>query len=194
MRSPVNPTAASRGEVRKHDLSTFNYLSQNFYTGLFDSPMAVEDSRDLPAATSARQKWMALLASAKPQRLNALFPRDEFPEFTFLRRPETGLVMVRGRLGGTGSLFNIGETTVTRCTIRLLDGTIGHAFVMGRSHEHAVSAAVCDAVLQGPQGADLAEKVVTPLAEERSERERELALQNAATKVDFFTMVRGDVD
>ncbi len=137
---------------------------------------------------------MSLLASARPARLNALFPRDEFPQFVYLRKPETGLVMVRGRQGGTGSPFNIGETTMTRCTIRLADGTVGHAFVMGRSHEHAVTAAVCDAVLQGPQGSDLAEKLVAPLAEERSERERQRALQNAATKVDFFTMVRGDDD
>jgi alpha-D-ribose 1-methylphosphonate 5-triphosphate synthase subunit PhnG len=156
--------------------------------------MPLEDSRAAEAATSARQKWMSLLASARPARLNALFPRDDFPKFVYLRKPETGLVMVRGRLGGTGSPFNIGETTVTRCTIRLDDGTIGHAFVMGRSHEHAVTAAVCDAMLQGSAGNDLAEKVVTPLAQERAERERQLALQNAATKVDFFTMVRGDDD
>jgi alpha-D-ribose 1-methylphosphonate 5-triphosphate synthase subunit PhnG len=156
--------------------------------------MPLEDSRAAEATTSERQKWMSLLASARPQRLNALFPRDDFPKFVYLRKPETGLVMVRGRLGGTGSPFNIGETTVTRCTIRLDDGTIGHAFVMGRSHEHAVTAAVCDAMLQGSAGNDLAEKVVTPLAQERAERERQLALQNAATKVDFFTMVRGDDD
>jgi alpha-D-ribose 1-methylphosphonate 5-triphosphate synthase subunit PhnG len=156
--------------------------------------MPLEDSRAAEATTSERQKWMSLLASARPQRLNALFPRDDFPKFVYLRKPETGLVMVRGRLGGTGSPFNIGETTVTRCTIRLDDGTTGHAFVMGRSHEHAVTAAVCDAMLQGSAGNDLAEKVVAPLAQERAERERQLALQNAATKVDFFTMVRGDDD
>ena len=156
--------------------------------------MPVEDSREALPAPAARQKWMSLLASAPPARLNALFPRDEFPQFVYLRKPETGLVMMRGRLGGTGSPFNIGEMTMTRCTIRLADGTVGHAFIMGRSHEHAVTAAVCDAVLQGPQGSDLAEKLVTPLAEERAERERKLALQNAATKVDFFTMVRGDDD
>lgn len=156
--------------------------------------MPIEDSHEATPATTARQKWMSLLASAKPARLNDLFPRDDFPKFVYLRKPETGLVMVRGRLGGTGSPFNIGETTVTRCTIRLDDGTVGHAFVMGRSHEHAVTAAVCDAMLQGPGGNNLSEKVVAPLARERAERERALALQNTATKVDFFTMVRGDDD
>lgn len=137
---------------------------------------------------------MSLLAGAKKERLDALFPRDRLPPFIYLRKPETGLVMLRGRQGGTGSPFNIGEATLTRCSIRLANGAIGHAFVMGRSHEHAVSAAVCDALLQGLENAQLTEAVITPLAHERAERERRMALKNAATKVDFFTMVRGDVD
>lgn len=137
---------------------------------------------------------MSLLAAARKERLDALFPRDRLPAFTYLRRPETGLVMLRGRQGGTGSPFNIGEATLTRCSIRLGDGRVGHAFVMGRSHDHALSAAVCDALLQGPENARLTQEVITPLAHERAERERQMALKNAATKVDFFTMVRGDVD
>ena len=137
---------------------------------------------------------MSLLASARRKRLDELFPREAFPKFVYLRKPETGLVMVRGRLGGTGSPFNVGETTMTRCSIRLADGTIGHAFVMGRSHEHAVTAAVCDALLQGQDGTELAQNVVAPLAQERTERERRSAVKNAATKVDFFTMVRGEDD
>lgn len=137
---------------------------------------------------------MSLLAGARKERLDTLFPRDRLPEFAYLRKPETGLVMLRGRQGGTGSPFNIGETTMTRCSISLGDGTIGHAFVMGRSHDHALRAAVCDALLQGPEGISLAEEIIAPLAQERAERERQMALKNAATKVDFFTMVRGDVD
>jgi alpha-D-ribose 1-methylphosphonate 5-triphosphate synthase subunit PhnG len=153
--------------------------------------MALDESRHSAIEKSARQNWMSLLASAKPARLDALFPRERFPNFVYLRKPETGLVMLRGRIGGTGSSFNMGEATVTRCAIRLADGTVGQAFVMGRSHEHAVKAAICDALLQGSKS-DLAETVVAPLSEERAERERDLALKNAATKVDFFTMVRGE--
>lgn len=143
---------------------------------------------------TARQTWMSLLAGAKKERLDALLPRDRLPSFTYLRKPETGLVMLCARQGGTGSAFNIGEATLTRCSIRLANGTVGHAFVMGRSHEHAVCAAVCDALLQGSDNAQLTEAVITPLARERAERERRMALKNAATKVDFFTMVRGDVE
>jgi alpha-D-ribose 1-methylphosphonate 5-triphosphate synthase subunit PhnG len=153
--------------------------------------MAFTESRQSAPERSARQQWMALLASAKTARLDALFPRERFPHFVYLRKPETGLVMLRGRVGGTGSPFNMGEATVTRCAIRLDDGTVGQAFVMGRSQAHAVSAAICDALLQGA-GSDLAETVIAPLARERAERERDLALKNAATKVDFFTMVRGE--
>ncbi|MGE4252226.1 MAG: phosphonate C-P lyase system protein PhnG [Parvibaculaceae bacterium] len=155
--------------------------------------MALDESRHSVPEKTARQKWMSLLAAAKPARLDTLFPRARFPHFVYLRKPETGLVMLRGRVGGTGSAFNMGEATVTRCAIRLDDGTVGQAFVMGRSHAHALTAAVCDALLQG-QNNDLAETVVAPLALERSERERDLALKNAATKVDFFTMVRGEDD
>lgn len=170
---------------------SFFPLSQNFYTGLFDSLMDFPESRQSASEKAARQQWMSLLASAKPGRLEALFPRGRFPHFVYLRKPETGLVMLRGRIGGTGSPFNMGEATVTRCAIRLDDGTIGQAFVMGRSHEHAVSAAICDALLQGAED-DLSETVIAPLAQERAERERDLALKNAATKVDFFTLVRGE--
>jgi alpha-D-ribose 1-methylphosphonate 5-triphosphate synthase subunit PhnG len=153
--------------------------------------MALGESQHSRVEKSARQKWMSLLASAKPARLAALFPRARFPHFVYLRKPETGLVMLRGRIGGTGSPFNMGEAPLTRCAIRLDDGTVGQAFVMGRSHEHALSAALCDALLQSEAG-DLAESVIAPLAHERIERERDLALKNAATKVDFFTLVRGE--
>jgi alpha-D-ribose 1-methylphosphonate 5-triphosphate synthase subunit PhnG len=155
--------------------------------------MAPIDSLRSTTETTARQQWMSLLASARPARLDALFPRERFPRFVYLRKPETGLVMLRGRVGGTGSPFNLGEATVTRCAIRLDDGTVGHAFVMGRSHAHALGAAICDALLQG-RDSELSQTVIAPLARERAERERELAFKNAATKVDFFTMVRGEDD
>jgi alpha-D-ribose 1-methylphosphonate 5-triphosphate synthase subunit PhnG len=153
--------------------------------------MALGDSRQSAPEKTARQQWMSLFASAKPARLEALFPRERFPHFAYLRKPETGLVMLRGRLGGTGSPFNMGEVTVTRCAVRLDNGTVGHGFVMGRSHDHALGAAICDALLQGADS-DVAKDVLAPLAQERVERERDLALKNAATKVDFFTLVRGE--
>lgn len=159
--------------------------------GLFDSLMALDQTLKAPAGKTQRQQWMSLLAGAKPARLATLFPDERFPNFVYLRKPETGLVMLRGRVGGTGGAFNMGEATLTRCAIRLDDGTVGHGFVMGRSSDHALRAALCDALLQG-KDSDLGSAVIVPLAEERNRRERDLALKNAATKVDFFTMVRGE--
>lgn len=110
-----------------------------------------------------------------------------------LRPPETGLVMLRGRMGATGAAFNLGEATVTRCAIRLQDGTEGHAYVMGRNAAHARLAAVCDALLQGGEThAEISAKVVAPLEAKLRQAQVAASRKAAATKVDFFTMVRGD--
>ena len=110
-----------------------------------------------------------------------------------LRPPETGLVMLRGCMGATGAAFNLGEATVTRCAVRLADGGEGHAYVMGRNGAHAKLAAICDALLQAPErGRDVSEKVIAPLEAKLRARQLEASTKAAATKVDFFTMVRGD--
>ena len=36
--------------------------------------------------------------------------------------------VVRGRVGATGAAFNLGEMTVTRASVRLASGNVGHAF------------------------------------------------------------------
>lgn len=110
-----------------------------------------------------------------------------------MRAPETGLVMLRGRMGATGAAFNLGEATVTRCAVRLDDGCEGHAYVMGRNAAHARLAAICDALLQRPASSmSVAETVIAPLEAKLRDRQVETSTKAAATKVDFFTMVRGD--
>jgi alpha-D-ribose 1-methylphosphonate 5-triphosphate synthase subunit PhnG len=112
---------------------------------------------------------------------------------TFLRAAETGLVMLRGRMGGTGSTFNLGEATVTRCSVKIAQTTIGHAYVMGRNHEHARIAALCDALLQMPEHcAHIEEHIIQPLLKTHAGKAQLAAQKAAATKVDFFTLVRGD--
>jgi alpha-D-ribose 1-methylphosphonate 5-triphosphate synthase subunit PhnG len=111
-----------------------------------------------------------------------------------LRAPEAGLVMLRGRMGATGAAFNFGEATVTRCAVRLTGGTEGHAYVMGRNADHARLAALCDALLQtADHGAAVKELVIAPLEARLQQDHIETAGKAAASKVDFFTMVRGDV-
>lgn len=133
---------------------------------------------------------MGLMARARPDRLAELAP--EFPAHTFLRAPEIGAVMVQGRQGGTGTPFNLGEMTVTRCAVRLDCGAVGHAWVQGRDKNHARRAAVLDALMQTDRAADLAATVLAPLAADETARHEAQARKAGATRVEFFTMVRGE--
>ena len=146
-----------------------------------------------------RRKVAALLAKAELQELTAFWgSQAEQPQVDVLRGPETGLVMVRGRIGGGGAPFNLGETTVTRATVRVSsgassEGSVGHSYALGRDHEKARLAAIADALWQVPQSReaverDLLQKIAQRLDARATQRHREAA----ATKVDFFTMVRGD--
>lgn len=145
----------------------------------------------LSAPTTARQDWMGLLARARPDQLQALMPGD-LPEASDLRAPEIGAVMVRGRIGATGAPFNLGEMTVTRCALRLPCGTVGHGHVQGRSRAHARNAALIDALMQTDRANTIRSRVLTPLAEAEQAARQTRAAKAAATKVEFFTLVRGE--
>ena len=146
------------------------------------------------SAIEDRRAWMAVLAKADPQQLESLWDTlGEAPEHQLVRAPERGSVMVRGRAGGAGAAFNMGEITVTRCTARLRDGALGHAYVPGRNARHAEIAAVLDAMLQTEaHAAEVRARILAPLAAARETAQRDRAAKVAATKVNFFTMVRGD--
>lgn len=139
---------------------------------------------------ATRQGWMGLLARAKPERLATLFP--DLPPHEVLRSPEIGAVMVRGRTGATGQPFNLGEMTATRCVLKLASGEVGHAHVQGRDKAHATRAAVLDALLAGPAAHDIRTRVLTPLLAEETGRKALRAAKAAATRVEFFTLVRGE--
>jgi alpha-D-ribose 1-methylphosphonate 5-triphosphate synthase subunit PhnG len=138
----------------------------------------------------ARRRWMAVLARASAAELAALLDRHAVvPGYTKLRGPEAGLVMVRGRTGGGGAPFNMGEMTVTRCTVRTEAGQVGHAYVAGRDARQAELAAVLDAMLQDPrQTFALQANVIAPLAEAQQAQRTTIAAKAAATKVQFFAM------
>jgi alpha-D-ribose 1-methylphosphonate 5-triphosphate synthase subunit PhnG len=115
------------------------------------------------------------------------------PAYHRVREPEVGLVMVRARAGGTGMRFNLGEMTVTRCTVQLEDGTVGHAWVGGRDRRHAELAAVFDALLQRPGGDPAADGALVARLARTQEARRQAAVDRAAaSRVEFFTMVRGE--
>jgi alpha-D-ribose 1-methylphosphonate 5-triphosphate synthase subunit PhnG len=137
-----------------------------------------------------RKTWMGLLARAKPDRLAELFP--DLPTHSLLRAPEVGAVMVRGRIGGDGDAFNLGEMTITRCSLALQGGLVGHAHVQGRDKSHALRAAVLDALLQSAEAPRLRAAVLVPLRAEEAARREARAAKAAATRVEFFTLVRGE--
>lgn len=140
--------------------------------------------------TAARRRWMSVLARASLAALRSrLEAAPDLPPHTRLRGPETGLVMLRGRAGGDGAPFNLSEMTVTRCAVRLADGTVGHAYVAGRDQAQAELAARLDAALQDPaRRPALLAAVVEPLAAEQAAAAEAEARKAAATRVQFFTM------
>ena len=148
------------------------------------------------AGTVARRRWMSVLALAPADELAAATRRalPAPPRYRVLRGPETGLAMVRARAGGTGTRFNLGETTVTRCTVQLEDGGgVGHAYVRGRDGRHAEIAALLDALLQDPAYRPrLEDAVVAPLERAHAERRHAAAARAACSRVEFFTLVRGE--
>jgi alpha-D-ribose 1-methylphosphonate 5-triphosphate synthase subunit PhnG len=146
------------------------------------------------AATADRQAWMALLARAPVRMLDeALADHQATPQW--LRQPETGLMMVQGRAGGTGERFNLGEITVTRCALRLnplhLNAPVGVAYVLGRNHRQAQLVAVADALLQDPTQRDaLAVSLLAPLRQHLQHMQAQRHQRAQTTKVDFMTVAR----
>ena len=141
-----------------------------------------------------RRHWLAVLARAPVERLaTALKGESDLPAFRTVKPAQTGLVMVRGRAGGTGERFNLGEITVSRCTVADAAGRIGVGWVAGRDRRKAELIARADALLQDPaRYPRLRDSLIEPLATEIAAANEARAAKAAATKVDFFTMVRGD--
>ncbi len=145
--------------------------------------------------TSARGAWMGVLARADVSEMEAawqeLTSQGAPSTYDHLRAPERGLVMVRGRAGGDGAAFNLGEMSVTRCSVRLPDGTVGHGYVAGRSTRHAELAALFDGLLQTADWSDrVAARVIAPTQAKLAAERLRTASKTAATRVEFFTMVR----
>jgi alpha-D-ribose 1-methylphosphonate 5-triphosphate synthase subunit PhnG len=143
--------------------------------------------------TSDRAGWISLLAKAPGASLTeAARQYGELPQYEWLRRPETGLAMVRARAGGTGRQFNLGEMSVTRCAVRLGTGQMGVAYVAGRNGRHAELAAVFDALMQTQENEKVRQTVLNPIKLALAQQRAETQAQAQATKVEFMTMVRGE--
>jgi alpha-D-ribose 1-methylphosphonate 5-triphosphate synthase subunit PhnG len=140
-----------------------------------------------------RQAAMAVLAHADTADIEARLDAVAVPAHENLREPENGLVMVRGRVGGDGRPFNLGEATVSRAAVRLSTGEVGFGYTLGRDRHKAQLIALCDALIQTPDHAGAIEReVLAPLRATIESARQQQAAETAATRVDFYTMVRGE--
>ncbi len=143
----------------------------------------------------SRQQWMALLARAPIDLMERSLGDRATQTPQWLRRPETGLMMVQGRTGGTGEPFYLGEITVTRCALRTPDAgaeaAVGVAYVLGRSHRHAQLAALCDALLQSPEAeAPLRHELLPAVERHLADERARMQSRTDSTRVEFFTLAR----
>lgn len=145
-------------------------------------------------ADTGRQRLLSVLAKAPAKELLSCWKQTGLdPSVELLRGPESGLVALQGRAGGTGQPFHVGEVSATRVTVRIGSGQVGHAMISGRDSRKAQLIAVIDALAQDPSQAEMIERViVAPLERLASEADAKLREETAATRVNFFTMVRGE--
>jgi alpha-D-ribose 1-methylphosphonate 5-triphosphate synthase subunit PhnG len=159
----------------------------------------MESTQTSSEQVQERQVWMATLAKSAvavlEERVASL---GQLPQYRWLRPAEIGLVMVRGRLEGSGQPFNLGEIPISRCVVQMHhpqdDSVIaGFGYVAGRSRRHAELAALCDALLQLPSWRDrIQAEVIEPLQALAAQTQQTQQQQTAATQVNFFTLVRGE--
>ncbi len=151
--------------------------------------MAGEESN----GQARRKAAMAVLAHSEVADIAVHLKAIALPPHEELREPENGLVMVRGRVGGDGAAFNLGEATVSRAAVRLSTGEVGFGYTLGRDREKARLIALCDAMMQSAELAGAIEtQVVAPLRAAMIEKRDRKSAESAATRVDFYTLVRGE--
>ena len=161
-----------------------------------DGMKAADSRRDAhaPEGVALRQSLMGACASATESELADIVARfDAAADAIDVRKPETGMIMIRGRMGGDGAAFNAGEATVTRAVVRLGCGIVGFSYLLGRSTRRARLAAIVDALGQNSaHAATLREEFVRPVMRRQTKECAERRAETAATRVNFFTMVRGE--
>ncbi len=154
--------------------------------------MTATSARPLAPEQLARQHWIGVLSRSRRADLLSHEAALRDIEYQLIRGPEIGMTLVRGRMGGSGAPFNVGEMSVTRCVVRLADGRTGYSYLAGRDKVHAELAALADAHLQGAQQAHWTQEMIQPLAQAQAARRSQQQAETAATKVEFFTLVRGE--
>ncbi len=137
---------------------------------------------------------MSVLASSPAALLRDHWQgMDLHPAYRAVRAPEIGLTQLQARMGATGRRFVLGDMTVTRAVVQLDNGTYGYGYIAGRDKAHADLCALIDAMMQQTEYRErLQSQLIEPLAARRREQQQLRARAVAASRVDFFTLVRGD--
>lgn len=138
-----------------------------------------------------RQQWLSILTQQK-EEINHYAQNLKAKKYDIVRAPEIGMAMVKGKTAGEGQVFNLGEVTVTRCVVRIEDGTMGFGYVVGRNQDQALLIALADAYLQSDDQAMWQKTLLEPLNASLQKRLKAQENKVQTTKVDFFTMVRGE--
>lgn len=147
-----------------------------------------------PNPNAARQQWMYALAHARRAELEIFETQLKEAPYQIIRAPETGMAMVRGRMGASGAPFNVGEMTVTRCVVKNAENCTGYSYVAGRDKKHAELAALADACLQTRCPPAWLNGMIKTLNTQRQLRRIAREKETASTQVKFFTLVRGEND
>jgi alpha-D-ribose 1-methylphosphonate 5-triphosphate synthase subunit PhnG len=164
------------------------YYHRQLDSGKTDKVVVQENSKQ-----AQRKAAMTVLAHSDAAGITACMGAIALPPHENLRDPENGLVMVRGRIGGDGAAFNLGEATVSRAAVRLSTGEVGFGYTLGRDGNKAQMIALCDAMVQSDEFADAVEtKVIAPLRAAMTAARNRKAAEASATRVDFYTLVRGE--
>jgi len=152
------------------------------------------DTATESSVVAERRAVLATLARAEEGEMAAAISAlPEAPAFETIRRPEAGLVMARGRIGGGGAPFNLGEVTVTRAAVRLASGEVGFGHVLGRDKNRALMVARLDALWQSERYRPVVEdRVIAPVRKRLAAEDARTRRQTEATRVNFFTLVRGE--
>ena len=143
---------------------------------------------------SQRQQNLSVLAKASLATMLEYWQQINVDAtFEFLKKPEVGMAMVRAQAGAGCENFNMGEMTMTRCVIRLDSDEIGYGFVAGRSKKKSELIAVIDACWQKDSLQKIIEeKIIEPLYALQVNRAQKTSENTKTSKVNFFTMVRGE--
>jgi alpha-D-ribose 1-methylphosphonate 5-triphosphate synthase subunit PhnG len=164
------------------------YYHRQLVSGKADMTASHQNSKQ-----AQRQAAMAVLAHSDAADIARHLQAVALPVHENLREPENGLVMVRGRIGGDGAPFNVGEATVSRAAVRLVTGEVGFGYTLGRDRQKAELIALCDALIQSADHAERVEaQVLAPLRTAMMSERNAKAAETAATRVDFYTLVRGE--